>query len=280
MAGSALSRSRTACASAHGPMFAVLATVVLALAGTAIAQAHPADGKSHSGADSPRHSREDGSHGEAAAEGHVRATAADFAIAGSRDPLDDAGVAQSERAAAAHEPEAGDRQRHDGRHHDDRHRWGCGRGLRDFKHDQPDSASEGVRWQDLSEDQRELLQEFVGRWEQLPLARQRALARCSARWLEMSPEQRDAVRQRYERWQSLDPEQRRELRRRYHEFKKLPPEEQARIRENYRRFRDLTPEQRRELREKFRHLSPQERQRLKQELYGQPPAAEPSRPPQ
>ena len=34
----------------------------------------------------------------------------------------------------------------------------------------------GVRWQDLSEDQRKVLADFETRWDQLPLARQEALA--------------------------------------------------------------------------------------------------------
>ena len=98
--------------------------------------------------------------------------------------------------------------------------WFAGSALADDAH-----AHTGVRWQDLSAEQRELLKDFEGRWDQLPLGRQEALARGSERWLSLPPEQRGRMRKRVERWHELDPEQRRELRRRHQEFRELPPEE-------------------------------------------------------
>lgn len=121
----------------------------------------------------------------------------------------------------------------------------------------------GVRWQDLTAAQQEILERFESRWEQLPQARQRALARGAERWASLTPEQREKAR---ERWRSLDPDERRKMRERFREFKSLPPEQQARIREHFERFQSLPPEKRRELKEKFRNLPPEERRKLREKI--------------
>ncbi len=131
---------------------------------------------------------------------------------------------------------------------------------------------QGLRWRDLSAEQRELLSDVESHWDRLPRVRQDALAHAAQRWLSLPEQERAQARQRLEHWKSLDADQRRELRRRYHEFKELPAGEQERIRQNFDRFQHLSPEQRREMRDRFRSLAPEERQRLKEQWHRHPGA--------
>src|SRR5512138_132820 len=127
-------------------------------------------------------------------------------------------------------------------------------------------SSAGVRWQDLTPEQQEILHRLEPRWDQLPHARQRELAQGAQRWASLSPEEQAEARERMKHWRSLDDEERREMRRRFREFKSLPSEQQERIRAHYERFKQLPPEKRRELREQFRKLSPREREQLRQRI--------------
>lgn len=126
--------------------------------------------------------------------------------------------------------------------------------------------SPGIKWQELTQEQREMLSRFEERWEQLPLARQRKLAEGAERWAKMTPEQRQEARAMMKRWHSLDGDKRREMLERQREFKLLPPEEQARIRQEFDRFQRLSPDERRELRERFKKLTPEERAALRERI--------------
>src|SRR5690606_6797176 len=120
---------------------------------------------------------------------------------------------------------------------------------------------QGVRWEELSPEQRELLKELAPRWNELPKGRQEAIARSSKRWLSTPPEQRASLQRRMERRRSLDSEERRQVRRRMQQFHQLQPEEQERIRRTYKRFQQLEPHERKRLRREFRDLPPEERRR-------------------
>src|SRR5262245_45874778 len=76
------------------------------------------------------------------------------------------------------------------------------------------SDQTGVQWEQLTNEQRQLLGNVQADWNKLPPQRQRALARGAERWLAMGEEQRGQAQQRFRQWQSLSQDERREIRRR------------------------------------------------------------------
>lgn len=111
----------------------------------------------------------------------------------------------------------------------------------------------GGSWDQLSQQEQQILKPFKDRWDQLPAERQERLRRGAERWQRMTPEERQEAQERYKRWQELPPEQKEMIRKRYQEFRALPPEEQEKVRNRSKWFRDLPPDVRQQLREKWQH---------------------------
>ena len=78
-------------------------------------------------------------------------------------------------------------------------------------------GSPGVKWEELSPAQQEVLHGMRSEWDQLPPQRQATRSRRAQRWETMTPEQRAGARQRFERWRSMPPEQRQRMRERWQE---------------------------------------------------------------
>jgi hypothetical protein len=130
----------------------------------------------------------------------------------------------------------------------------------------------GLRWQDLSADQQQLLSGMQDQWNQLPPRRQIALANGAKRFLRMDAAQRNQANTRFEQWNNLPEAERAAIAERFAEFRKLSPQEKARIRQASRRFERMTPEQRQRLRQRFLDLSPEERARARDQLRNRPRA--------
>lgn len=75
-------------------------------------------------------------------------------------------------------------------------------------------------WQNLSDEERRLLNQHRGQWRSY------------------SPEQRSRLRQGAERYRSLSPEERERVRRQRERYESLPPDERRDLRERYRRERE------------------------------------------
>ena len=128
-----------------------------------------------------------------------------------------------------------------------------------------------VRWDDLTEPEKQILQSFEGRWNELPVAQRERLQRGARRWQNMEPAEREQSRQRFQTWQQMSPAQRARIREGYAQFRALSPAEQEKIRQRYEQFQSLPPAQREALRERWEKLTPAQR-----EAFGlpSPPGAE------
>lgn len=121
----------------------------------------------------------------------------------------------------------------------------------------PDSRGEdGIAWDALSEETRQLLQGLEGSWDQFSPERRQNLIRGAERWNEMPPGERREMQQRFRDWRERSPAERRAIRQRFERFRSLAPAQQQRLRDRQRWFNDLSPDQRRTLRETFRNRSP------------------------
>ena len=72
-------------------------------------------------------------------------------------------------------------------------------------------AAEGdapLAWDQLSQEEQQILKPFRERWDTLPPERREHLQQGVKRWQAMTPEQREQAKERFSRWQKLSPEQR------------------------------------------------------------------------
>ena len=122
-------------------------------------------------------------------------------------------------------------------------------------------GAQAVSWDELSAEQRTVLDGYRSAWTGMSDERQLTLARGAERWAKMNRGQRADIETRYQRWQQLPEAQRQRLLKRYNEFQSLRPAQQRALRQRLRHFRRLPVERQQALRERFRRLSPQERGR-------------------
>lgn len=119
-----------------------------------------------------------------------------------------------------------------------------------------DSAGRGAevseetldRWQNLSEDQKEILR------------------RRHARLKDMDPAQLEKIKQRYQRFKNLPPEAREKIKKNWERLQGLPPEKRAALRERFERWQNLSPDQKQKLRQRYQRwktLSPEQREKLR-----------------
>ena len=124
----------------------------------------------------------------------------------------------------------------------------------------------GIAWEDLSQEQRQLLQRFEGDWESFAADRQQRLSNGASRWAGMTPEQRGAAQGRFRQWRDLPPDRQQSVRDRYSMYRDMSPAERRRIQQNYVRFRQLQNERRKRLHDKFRSMTPAQRDRLRKRM--------------
>ncbi len=121
---------------------------------------------------------------------------------------------------------------------------------------------EGIPWEALTQQERQVLKPFAGQWDDFTPQRQQRLRKGARRWQEMDAGQRQRIKKRFKRWMELSPESRARIRERYLRFLSLPPGQRQQLRERYQRFQNLPPERRREIRRRWEKMTPAEQQHL------------------
>ncbi len=116
--------------------------------------------------------------------------------------------------------------------------------------------NEIIEWQNLTEDQQEMLSPFRDTWSLIPGFQQQRLLRSLQRWERLPSEHRDRTRRRGQEWSRFSREDRERIRKNFEEFEKLPREEREAIRESYKNFMELSVQRRRELFEEFQRQNP------------------------
>lgn len=127
------------------------------------------------------------------------------------------------------------------------------------------ARAQGVAWDDLSREQRELLADQEFSWADLDPERQQRIALGARRYIEMNRRERVAAEDRFTLWRGLTDRQRATIRERYSDFRELNTAQRERLRRTYQDFNRLTPDQRNRLRQQFRDLSQDQRQRALRE---------------
>jgi len=124
----------------------------------------------------------------------------------------------------------------------------------------------GIAWEDLTQEQRQVLQRFAGDWESFAADRQQRLSNGARRWADMTPKQRGAAQGRFRQWRDLPADRQQVIRDRYRMYRDMSPAERRRIQQNYVRFRQLQNERRKRLHDKFRSMTPAQRDRLRKRM--------------
>jgi len=91
------------------------------------------------------------------------------------------------------------------------------------------------------------------------------------RYNRLSPEQKNKLDERYREWESLPEQERQRLRHRMKKYKQLPPKERERYQHRYRQWQKLSPDERYMIREKLQkweRLSPDEKEQIRQRFRG------------
>jgi hypothetical protein len=127
------------------------------------------------------------------------------------------------------------------------------------------ARAQGVAWDELSRDQRELLADQEAGWTDLDPERQQRIALGARRYIEMNRRERVAAEDRFALWRGLTDRQRSTIRERYSDFRELNTVQREQLRRTYQNFNRLTPDQRNRLRQQFRDLSLDQRQRALRE---------------
>lgn len=125
---------------------------------------------------------------------------------------------------------------------------------------------QSIPWQQLTQEEQQVLNKFGDRWDQLPPERQQRLLNGARQWSNMDSDQRSQARQRFQQWQQMKPDEQARLRERFDRFRQLPPEQREAIRNARQWFRSLPPARRQELREQWRNMSPDERRAFRRQL--------------
>jgi CHASE3 domain sensor protein len=128
------------------------------------------------------------------------------------------------------------------------------------------TESQPIPWQQLNQQDQQILQRFSDRWDELPADRQQRLLNGARQWANMNQEERQQAQQRFQQWRQLPPDQQQRLRERFQRFRQLPPEQREAIRNARQWFQTLPPERRKEMREKWRNMSPDERRAFRRQL--------------
>jgi Protein of unknown function (DUF3106) len=126
--------------------------------------------------------------------------------------------------------------------------------------------SQTIPWQQLTQEEQQVLNKFGDRWDQLPPERQQRLLNGARQWSKMNSDERAQARQRFQQWQQMKPDEQARLRERFDRFRQLPPEQREAIRNARQWFRSLPPARRQELREQWRNMSAEERRALRHQL--------------
>lgn len=92
------------------------------------------------------------------------------------------------------------------------------------------------------------------------------------RYNRLSPEEKNLLNERYRMWESLPEQERQKLRHRMKKYKQLPPKDRERYQYRYRQWQKLSPDERYRIREKLQQwnkLSPEEKEQIRQRFRGQ-----------
>lgn len=128
------------------------------------------------------------------------------------------------------------------------------------------SETGGVPWDQLSQDEQQVLRPLQDQWDHLPPSRQERLRKGAKRWESLSAEQREKLKERFQRWKELPPERQERIRKRFERFRNLTPEQRHALRQKRQWFRNLPPERRQELRRQWENLPPERRRDFMREL--------------
>jgi hypothetical protein len=91
------------------------------------------------------------------------------------------------------------------------------------------------------------------------------------RYNRLSPEEKNLLNERYRMWESLPEKERQRLRHRMKKYKRLPPQERERYQHRYRQWQKLSPDERYRIREKLQkwdRLPPDEKEQIRQRFRG------------
>jgi hypothetical protein len=87
------------------------------------------------------------------------------------------------------------------------------------------------------------------------------------RYNRLSPEKKNLLNERYREWESLPEQERQRLRHRMKKYKRLPPKDRERYQHRYQQWQKLSPDERYRIREKLQkwdRLSPDEKEQIRQ----------------
>jgi len=113
-----------------------------------------------------------------------------------------------------------------------------------------------ISWDQLSDQQQEVLAPLQENWDSLPPQRQQNLLRGAQRWQNLSSEEQSQASQRFQDWAQRSPEQKAQIRDRFERFRELDPARQRALRERFRDFQNMDENRRTRLREQFQNRGP------------------------
>ena len=123
----------------------------------------------------------------------------------------------------------------------------------------PVSCLAQTQWNDLTEQQRQVLSPYHDQWDSLSPEQQERARKGADRWSAMTPEQRTQAASRLKQWRDLPQEQRDRIRQRFEQYRQLPAQEKERLRCMRERYRNMPREQRESLRQRWQSMTPEER---------------------
>jgi hypothetical protein len=126
--------------------------------------------------------------------------------------------------------------------------------------------AQGVRWEDLSLAQREILVDQEANWSELAPERQERIALGATRFLEMNRGERRSAENRFDRWRELTDQRRAAIRESYLTYQRLSPDQRDSLRRTYRNFNRLSPDRRNAIRRQFQDLSGPQRDAIRDRL--------------
>ena len=91
------------------------------------------------------------------------------------------------------------------------------------------------------------------------------------RYNRLSPEEKNMLNERYREWESLPEQERQRLRHRMKKYRRLPSKDRERYQHRYQQWQKLSPEERYRIREKLHEwdrLSPDEKEQIRQRFRG------------
>ena len=91
------------------------------------------------------------------------------------------------------------------------------------------------------------------------------------RYNRLSPEEKNLLNERYREWESMPEQERQRLRHRMKKYRRLRPKDRERYQHRYQQWQKLSPEERYRIREKLQEwdrLSPDEKEQIRQRFRG------------